>query len=87
MTLCEEGCKLSGYNKTTEKVKCSCEIKVSLPLIDDITFDKNKLRDSIIDIKNIMNIEIVKCYKSVFEKNSLKKNYGLFIFLLLLFYS
>ena len=80
MTLCEEGCKLSGYNKTTEKVKCSCEIKVSLPLIDDITFDKNKLRDSIIDIKNIMNIEIVKCYKSVFEKNSLKKNYGLFIF-------
>ena len=80
MTLCEEGCKLSGYNKTTEKVKCSCEIKVSLPLIDDITFDKNKLRDSIIDIKNIMNIEIVKCYKRVFEKNSLKKNYGLFIF-------
>ena len=79
-TLCEEGCTLSSYNKTSGKVKCSCDIKISLPLVEDIKFDKNKLKDSIVDIKNIMNIEIVKCYKNVFD-SSIKKNYGFFIFI------
>jgi len=27
MTLCEEDCKLIGYNFTTKKAKCSCIVK------------------------------------------------------------
>ena len=80
MTLCEEGCKLSSYNKTSTKVKCSCEIKIKLPIIEDIKFDKNKLKDSFIDIKSIMNLDVMKCYKIVFN-SSLKNNYGFYIIL------
>ncbi len=31
MSLCEENCELIEYNYTTEKVKCSCDIKTSIP--------------------------------------------------------
>ena len=35
MTLCEEDCRLIDYNYETEKVKCSCDIKLSLPLFEE----------------------------------------------------
>jgi len=42
---------------------------------------------SFIDIKNIFNINILKCYKAVFKIIELKKNYGFFIVsFVLLFY-
>ena len=44
MTLCEEDCNLVEYNYTTQKAKCSCLIKLYLPLIEDIKFDKDKLQ-------------------------------------------
>ena len=40
MTLCDEDCELINYNYDIEKVKCSCDIKIEIPLIDDIKFDK-----------------------------------------------
>ena len=79
LTLCEEDCKLIDYNYTTEKAKCSCLVKISLPLIDDIKFDKNKLYNNFKDIANLANIKLLKCYKSVFDLINLKKNYGFFI--------
>ena len=41
MSLCEENCDLINYNKSTEKVKCSCDIKLSIPSDYDIKFNKN----------------------------------------------
>ena len=79
MTLCEEDCDLINYNKTIKKVECSCLIKISLPLIEDIKFDKDKLYKSFTDIKNIANLNFMKCYKEVLNKKSLRKNYGFFI--------
>ena len=58
MTLCEENCKFTEYDYTNKKAKCSCEIKISLPLIDGIKFDKDLLKDSFIDINNIANFKI-----------------------------
>ena len=81
MTLCEEDCSLIEYNKTTEKAKCSCLIKLNLPFINDIKFDKDKLYKSFTDINNIINIKIIKCYKNVFILKGLIKNYGFYIFL------
>ena len=40
MSLCEENCDLINYNKSTEKVKCSCDIKLSIPSDYDIKFKK-----------------------------------------------
>ena len=59
--VCEENCVFSRYNENTGKAVCSCEIKIKLPLISEIKLDKNKLFDSFTDIKNIANINIMKC--------------------------
>ena len=80
MTLCEENCKLIDYNYTTEKAKCSCNIKTSFSIKDVMNFDKNKLYKSFIDIENIANINLVKCFKTVYKGKSLINNYGFFIF-------
>ena len=80
-SLCEEDCDLIDYDYETKKSKCSCLIKIELPLIDDIIFDKNKLLRRFVDIYNIANLNIMKCYKDVFDKKSLKINYGFFIVL------
>ena len=81
MSLCEEDCNLISYNYTNEKAKCSCLVKINLPFIEDIKFDKNKLYKSFKSINNIINIKILKCYKTIFSKNSLKNNYGFFIYI------
>ena len=80
MTLCEEDCNLIEYNSTLERSKCSCKTKISLPVIEDIKFDKDKLYKSFIDIKNIANINFMKCYKIVFKIENLKKNYGFYFY-------
>ena len=83
MFLCEENCKFINYDEINKKVKCSCLIKIKLPLFDDIIFDKDKFYKSFKDLKNIGNINIMKCYKNVFDK-SLKNNYGFFIFIFII---
>ena len=67
LTVCEENCEFSSYNYDTGKAVCSCEITIKLPLISEIKIDKNKLYDSFTDIKNIANINIMKCYKLFFS--------------------
>ena len=83
MSLCEENCDLINYNYETKKVKCSCDMKIKIPILDDIKFDKNAFLESFIDINNIINIRILKCFKAVFN-NSLKDNYGFFILLIII---
>ena len=84
MTLCEEDCNLKDYDYKNEIAKCSCNMKISLPFIEDIVFDKNKLYKKFTDIKNIANLNLMKCYKKVLKKESLKKNYGFFIILIII---
>ena len=87
MTLCEENCDLIDYNKEEERAKCSCDVKLSITPINKIKFNKNAFLKNFIDIKNIMNFSILKCYKNVFIIKGLKKNYGFFIMcFILLFY-
>ena len=81
MTLCEEDCKFIQYNFTTKKANCSCLVKINLSKIKDIKFDKDKLLNNFIDINNIANIKLLKCYKKVFLIINLMKNYGFYIFL------
>ena len=83
MSLCEEDCDLVAYNYDNKKAECSCITKISIPLIEDIKFDKKKLLKKFIDIDNIVNLNIMKCYKQVFNKKSIKNNYGFFIVLIM----
>ena len=81
MSLCEEDCDLEDYDYENKIAKCSCLTKINIPLIEDIKFDKNKLLKRFTDIKSIVNLNIMKCYKIVFDKKNINKNYGFFIVL------
>ena len=78
MSLCEENCDLIEYNITKEKAKCSCDIKLSIPQNYDIKFNKNDFFKRFTDVKNMFNLNIIKCYK-IFKLEKLMKNYGFFI--------
>ena len=87
LTLCEEDCKLIGYNFTSKRAKCNCDIKIELPIIDQVKIDKDKLLKSFTDVKGFFtNIDVVKCYKIVFRIKNLKINLGIFISVLILFF-
>ena len=79
MALCEENCELIEYNYEKEKSKCSCDIKTSIPDNYEIKFNKNEFFKSFKDINNIINLNVMKCYKVVFRIKGLIRNYGFFI--------
>ena len=79
LTLCEEDCDLISYNYTNNKAKCSCKIKTNIPILENVKFDKEKLKKNFIDIDNIANIKLMKCYKIVFKKSNIKHNFGFYI--------
>ena len=79
MSLCEENCELIEYNTEKEKAKCSCGIKLDIIEKNDIKFNKEDFFKSFIDIKNMFNLNIIKCYKEVFKYKNLINNYGFFI--------
>ena len=79
MSLCEENCELIEYNYFEEKVKCSCDIKLSINY--DIKFNKEELYKNFNDIKNN---NILKCSKTVWKIKNLINNYGFFIMLFML---
>ena len=88
MSLCEENCELIEYNREKGKAKCSCDIKLSISPNYDTKFNKNDFLKSFTDIKNIFNLNILKCYKTVLKLKSLTKNYGLCIvgFIIILYF-
>ena len=80
LTVCEEDCNFNGYNYTLGKANCSCNAQINpINKIGDIVFDKNKLFNSFTNFKNLLNINVLKCYKSIFNLDECKKNYANFI--------
>ena len=87
MGICEDGCDFISYNYETQKAVCSCNIKTEIPLINNIKIDKDTLLKSFIDINNIANIQMLKCYKIVFQKNNILKNIGCHIYTCLIIFN
>ena len=78
LSLCEENCELIEYNIEKAKAKCSCDVKLKIPTNSEIKFNKNDFFKSFTGIKNLFNLNIMKCYKIVLKIKSLTKNYGFF---------
>ena len=76
MFLCEKNCEYNGYDSNTKKAKCECDIKINLPLISEIKFNKEKLLNKFINLDEITNLKIIKCYKALFSIEGLKNNIG-----------
>ena len=79
LSLCEKNCKYTKYDYNKKKVLCECFIKIKMPIISEIEIKKNLLINNFIDIKNIMNLYIIKCYKQLFSKEGMIKNIGNYI--------
>ena len=87
MTLCEEKCDLIDYNYNKGKVKCSCEIKTKISPNYDAKFNKQEFFKRFTDIKNIANLNILKCYKIVLTKNLIyNRGFYIMIFIFLLYF-
>ena len=86
MSLCEQNCTYNGYNLELKNTDCECEIKTEINIDSHFIFDKAKLLNNFINIKNIANIEVLKCYKILFSKQGFKNNYGNYIILAILLF-
>ena len=86
ITLCDEGCHIKGVNLTTLKASCECTLN---NLLNNNIFGNNLLvQKSLGEVQEILtktNIEVMKCYKDVFDKEMYKKNTGFFIVIILIF--
>ena len=76
MFLCEKNCNYKGYNYDSKKVICECEVKTQSSLVSEIIANKDKVINNIKDVKNIININIMKCYYKIFKKETIIKNIG-----------
>ena len=82
--ICQEGCIFSEYDKDSHFAKCSCDVKESPPSIADMNINKEKLLENFKDIKNIINFDFLKCYKTLFTKEGIMNNYGCYLILIII---
>ena len=79
LSVCDENCEFE-YDYVNQQVNCYCEAKINFPLVSTIKIDKNKLY-KFMNIKNIINFNVLKCYKLLFSKYGIEKNIGFYSFL------
>ena len=82
ITLCDEGCKIKGVNLTTWKAVCECTLSnlVHNNILGNNLFVQ-KTFGEVQDILTKTNVEVLKCYKDIFDKEMYKTNIGLYIIL------
>ena len=79
ISFCEDNCEYIGFNLTTLRVKCSCEIKTEVSE-EKNTFSFQSLRSEFTSIISNSNIRVFTCYKNVFS-NFIIKNYAFWFIL------
>ena len=75
-TVCQEKCIFAEYDDTTQKAKCVCDVVEASSTFSNSKIDKSELYKNFIDIKNMVNVKILLCYKKLFCKEGILKNYG-----------
>ena len=86
LSLCENYCEYGGYDSNIQKAICDCEIKpkVSSGKENEDKIDKEKLLNTFININDIINLKIIKCYKKLFTIEGIKNNVGNFVILFII---
>jgi len=85
LTLCENNCKFNGYNSELHLVNCKCNIKEDLLLIFDSNFDIQRFIYNFGNIKNKMNIKVMKCYYLLFSVEGINNNIANYILIIIIF--
>ena len=82
VTLCDDSCNNVGVNLTTMKAICKCKLKELL----DETKDASRLVGlDFAGVIDSLSIDVLKCYKTVFQRKYFIKCYGAFLCILLIF--
>ena len=83
-TICQEDCEFSEYNYDTKKAKCFCKPKKSSSSFAFMNINKTQLLKNFKDIKNTANIDILICYKKIFNTQGIFKNAGCLLIILII---
>ena len=76
MSLCEANCTYLGYDYYDKEVKCECPIKTTGNFFLDNNIDTSKLLNKFINVKSILNFDVLKCTNQLFSKEGLISNIG-----------
>ena len=79
-SLCEEGCVFVKYHYDKDKAECSCKAKTETSLVSEIKINKDVLYN-FVNIKKIINFDIMKCFNLLLDRKGIVKNIGLYVFL------
>jgi len=60
-------------------------VKIKIPFMSEIVFNKDLLKRKFVDIKNLINLNVMKCYSFLFTSEGLLFNIGSFILLAIIF--
>ena len=86
-SLCEENCTYNGYDLESKNANCECMIKTEINIDNDENIiDKDKLLNNFLNIKSIINLNVLKCFKLIFTKEGIINNYGSYIVLFIIFF-
>ena len=77
-SVCDDNCNYNEFNETNMVISCDCKIKLNIST-NDSSLNIKQLDD--IDIDS--NFGLIKCYNLVFSFDGKLKNYGFWIFLIL----
>ena len=84
--ICQEDCDFSYYDPITKKAKCECLAKESDSTFSDMFINKTKLFENLKDIKNLMNLNILICYKQLLAFTNIFYNIGCLIIIFIIIF-
>ena len=87
LSLCETGCTFSGYDPSTKRAACNCNVKFKITDIKNLKIDKNAFLDGFFNFKSLINLNVMKCFRLIFTKNGFLHNIANYILLPITLYN
>ena len=90
--ICQDNCDFSAYDSKIKIAKCECITKESNLNFADMAINKTKLFENLKDIRNLMNLNILFCYKRLisslisFNINIIYNNIGCVIIIIIILF-
>ena len=84
MSLCENICEYTGYDKENKKALCECGIRYTDFLISDINNQNDLLANNLTIDNTKSNIGALKCVETLFTKEGLITNIGSYILIIII---
>ena len=87
LSLCENNCDYSGYDTINKQSLCKCAVKNKIDTISTFLNNHDKLSNNFNDsniVSGSSNIITIKCTKTLFTKDGLKRNISSYILIFII---